>query len=126
MLSDAEIQQLIDDYDNLQGQLDLLVSDKAMAVPAEVKQILADIDAEFDPQIEVVSAKVQQARDAMTEAVKAAGHTVGNDHWQVVFVKGRITWDNQKLEGFAAVHPEIKAFQKIGAPSAMVRTRGDK
>jgi len=126
MLSDAEIQQLIDEYDNFQGQLDLLISDKAMAAPAEVRQILADIDAEFDPRIEAISAKVQQAREVMTEAVKAAGHTVRNDNWQVVFVKGKITWDNQKLEGFAAAHPEIKAFQKIGVPSAMVRTRSAK
>jgi len=40
---------------------------------------------------------------------------------EAVYVKGRISWDNKALDGYAAAHPEIGAFRKQGDPSVSIR-----
>jgi hypothetical protein len=66
--------------------------------------------AELDEQIAAMEAAVKRA-------VVAHGESVEAQHMRAIYVKPRITWDNQRLEGYAEAHPEIKAFRRVGNPS---------
>ena len=67
-----------------------------------------------------------QSRDAAkataVDAVKAAGETVKGDRLMLVYGKPRETWDTKALTGYAAAHPEIERFKKVGEPTVTVRT----
>lgn len=121
----TDITTLLDRLADLQAQADLLALDyqaqRDAAIPPEVRQTLADIDAEMQPAIEAARAGV----DALTAEIKAAvlahGATVKGERLQAVWAKGRVSWDTKALDGYAAGHPEIVPFRKEGDPSVSIR-----
>ena len=89
----------------------------------EIKQQLADIDAEFDPEYEAVSEKTTALEQEIKADVVQAGETVKGDHFMAVFNNGRVSWDTKGLDGVLAVMPELEKFRKEGAPSVSIRAR---
>jgi hypothetical protein len=90
-------------------------------IPAEIREQLAEIDAEASTEQQAASAGI----DALTAEIKAdviaGGATVKADHLQAVYAKGRVSWDTKALDGYAAGHPEIAPFRKEGEPSVSIR-----
>jgi hypothetical protein len=89
----------------------------------EIKQQLAEIDAEFAPEYEAVSEKTAVLEQEIKTDVVQAGETVKGDHLMAVFNKGRVSWDTKGLEGVLALIPEIEKFRKEGDPSVSIRAR---
>jgi hypothetical protein len=56
------------------------------------------------------------------ESVIAGGESVKGEFLHAVYVKGRTTWETKLLDGFAAAHPEILQFRKVGEPSVTIRS----
>jgi len=91
---------------------------------ANVQDLLRDYRQEYDlqmPAIRKLGEALQKRRerlDALEKEIKvvvvAEGHSERGFGVSVTFRSGyvRNTWDNDKLEGFAAVHPEILPFRK--------------
>ena len=103
---------------------DLLQLQKAEAIPAEVKRILEDIEAEF---IDRIQANANLIADLEAEVKKAAlsfGETVSGENIQVIHKKGSVTWDGAKLDGMMSLIPQLKDARKEGKPSAYIKTRG--
>jgi len=92
------------------------------AVPDEVKARLAVIDAHAETILTPLRDAIAAQELAVREAVVAYGKSVRGGGLQAVFSAPRITWDNKGLSGYAVAHPEITAFQRIGAPSVSIRT----
>jgi hypothetical protein len=96
-------------------------------------EILAQVDAikaEFAPKFEALNndqnyQRAKNEADTLTEAIKqqviSAGATIKGSVLQAVFIKGRVTFDTKALEGYAAAHPEIEKFKKVGEPSVTIR-----
>jgi hypothetical protein len=40
---------------------------------------------------------------------------------QAVYYKGRVSWDNESLDRYAASHPEVMQYRKEGEPSIQIR-----
>ena len=97
-----------------QARLDALITD-------EVRQRMGEIKAEYTNQITAASGTVAALEDAVKAAVLANGESVKGADLHAIFAKGRITWDSGKLEGYAAVHPEIIPFRKVGEPTVSIR-----
>jgi hypothetical protein len=87
----------------------------------EIKEALADVDAEEATTMEAVNAGISSLTDEVKQAVFINGASAKGDYLQAVWMKGRVSWDSKSLEGYAAAHPEIKAFRKEGEPTVSIR-----
>lgn len=90
----------------------------------EIKKKIAEIEAEFKPKYDVLGRTVAIA-DALEgeirQEVLVAGETIKASRLQMVWVKGRESWDTKGLTGYAIDHPELEQFHKIGEPSTTLR-----
>lgn len=122
-------QDYLNEYsDNLAG-IDLLNSNKQELIDSvltpEIKEKLAEIDAEFAPKINELNARNQALIDTIKGEVLLTGQTLNGDFHQAVYMKGRVSYDTKALDGYASAHPEIAQFRKEGAPSVSIRARGE-
>jgi hypothetical protein len=81
------------------------------------------LEAEQDLALTAASVGVRSLTEEIKADVLAAGQSVTGAHLQAVWVKGRVSWDTRRLDGYAAAHPEITAFRKIGEPTVSIRSR---
>jgi hypothetical protein len=87
----------------------------------EIKQQLADIDAEFAPAFQALSEEFAQVEAELKTAVIEAGQTVRGTTHMAVFGKPRISWDTRMLDGLATVFPQLNEARSYGAASVSIR-----
>lgn len=120
-----KIEQLIRELEDARGRLDMVVAEyetiRDMAVPADVKQALREIDEEWGDTIAAAKESYAKAEAAAKQAVAENGKTAKGQFLQVVYTKPRVSWDAKALDGFAVNHPELFAFRKEGKAGASVR-----
>lgn len=108
-----------------QAQKDLLNLQKQdlidAVLTAEVKAKLADIDIEFAGKALGVDENIATLTEEIKSAVKEFGASVKGDTLHAVFSKGRVSWDDKALQGYAVAHPELAEFRKQGDPSISIR-----
>jgi hypothetical protein len=121
-------EQIIEKLNQLseaEAQLAVLRLDKQEAINSvlspEIKAALAAIDLEMSPMFEAVEATITALTAVVKALVVEAGESVKGDHLHAVYAKGRESWDGKSLSGYAAAHPEILTFRKIGDPSVSIR-----
>ena len=118
------LDQLADFY----AQRDVLALQKQelidQVLTAEIKAKLADIDSEFGTKGEAVSANIADLESTVKAMTLTNGETVKGSHLQAVWVKGRVSWDDKGLSGYAKAHPEIESLRKQGDPSVSLRKIG--
>jgi ElaB/YqjD/DUF883 family membrane-anchored ribosome-binding protein len=118
------ITQLLEKLTELYAKRDLLALDKKAAIPAEVQQILSDIEAEFQPKQDAINTEVSEIEAQVKSLVLEAGETAKGGSLQAVYTKGRITWDTKSLDGYAKANPAIAEYRKQGEPSVSIRKVG--
>lgn len=122
------IQEMLDQLAELQAAQGLIDMNKQALIDSvltpEIRARLAEIDAEFAPQIEAVAANIAGLTDEIKAEVIAAGESVKGNHLQAVYTKGRVSWDTKALDGYATAHPEIASFRKVGEPTVSIRKVG--
>ena len=121
-------QELLDKYsDNLAG-IGLIDAEKQALIDeiltAEIKEKLAEIDAEFSQKTSALSQENEFIVAQIKAAVIQEGATISGSVHQAVYSKPRVSWDNKGLAGYSVAHPEIMVFQKVGEPSVSIRVRG--
>jgi len=123
-----DITKLLDQYGELTAQAD------AIRIAAEAKraEIMRPVQEELDALNAEVGPQLTAAQDAIatiTEEIKAAtlqgGQSVKGGRFQAVYAKGRVSWDTKALDGYAAAHPEVAQFKKVGEPSVSIRANGN-
>ena len=97
------------------------VEAKTADVYKAIAQRKAEIEAEFAGKAEAVDDNIRKLTEEIKAEVKALGVSVKADHFQAVYVKGRITWDTSKMDGYAVGHPEVLFMRKEGEPSVTLR-----
>lgn len=120
-----EIVTKLQQLEELDAQAEVIRLDKQKAVDTvltdEVKAQLAAIDTEFDPMVLAVRETIGKLEGEIKLGVLAHGETVKSNKYKAVWGKGRVSWDNKALVGYATAHPEIEALKKIGNPSVSIR-----
>lgn len=112
-IADAiEIRDLLDILAELNAQRTALAMPLAEQIAALQEQ-MTGATAEIDEQIAAV-------QNAVKRAIMAHGATVETDHLRAMYVKPRVIWDTQRLEGYAEAHPEIRVFRREGEPSVRI------
>lgn len=86
-----------------------------------VQAELDALDAEYQPLLESAQVRATALEAEVKEAVLTFGATVKGSAYQAVYVRGRVTWDNPKLEKYAQAHPEILSYRREGEPSVSLR-----
>ena len=87
----------------------------------EIKEKLAEIDAEFQPKIEQLSQEKSMLESEIKAEVIEAGRTVKGSFHSFIWSKPRVSWDTKALDVYAMSHPEITQFRTEGSPSVSVR-----
>lgn len=90
-------------------------------IPLEIQQRLDEIDIEFDMRLSAVRASIAGVESFVKLKVVAYGQSVKGARLHAVYMKGKRSWDLDKLDGYMAAHPEIKPFHKDGEASAQIR-----
>lgn len=89
----------------------------------EIKEQLREIEEEYAPDIQRAGEVLKELEDDIKFYVSDLGETVRSDIADVVFYKGRKSWDTKGLEGYAVAHPEVLQFKKFGKPYAVIRDK---
>ena len=121
----TDVYTQIEEYSKLSAGIDDVQAQKQALIERvltpEIKDLLAEIDAEFDPKIAELNQTKAILEAQIKEQVIIAGQTIKGSLHQFVFSKPRVSWDTKLLDGYAMAHPEILHFRKEGNPSVSVR-----
>ena len=120
-----DIYEKIEKYSDIGFGIDLIHQEKQALIDEvltpEIKEKLAEIDAEFEPKIEQLLQEKSQLEAEIKDEVLTAGRTVKGTYHSFVWSKPRVSWDTKALDGYALAHPEIQQFRTEGNPSVSVR-----
>lgn len=123
-----QIKKLLDALSELQCQREVIDLDKQKMIDSvltpEIKQKIADINTEFADKYPALQENIDALTSQVKEQVVELGETVNGEYLQAVFVKGRTSWDNSKLDGMMALIPQLAEARKVGNPSVTLRKRG--
>ena len=120
-----DIYEKIERYSDIGVGIDLVYQEKATLIDSvltqEIKEKLAEIDAEFQPKIEQLSQEKSMLESEIKAEVIEAGRTVKGSFHSFIWSKPRVSWDTKALDVYAMSHPEIVQFRTEGSPSVSVR-----
>ena len=86
-----------------------------------IAQRKAEIEVEFSGKAEAVDENIKKLTEEIKSDVLTLGVSVKGKHYQGIYVKGRVTWDTSKMDGYAVGHPEVLFMRKEGDPSCTIR-----
>jgi hypothetical protein len=80
-----------------------------------------DIEAEFSDKASGVLDNIAKLTAEIKAATIQEGKTVKGKFWQAVYVRGRVTWNTDMLDGMCVAFPELAKARKVGEPSVTLR-----
>ncbi len=86
-----------------------------------VKAELDALEAEYEPLLASANQRVAALETEVKRDVIEYGASVKASKLHAVYARGRISWDNKGMDGYAVAHPEILTFRKEGEPSVSLR-----
>ena len=89
-----------------------------------LKTVKAELDAlaaEYEPLLTSANERAAELEAEVKHEVAEHGASLKGSRLHAVYSRGRIAWDTQGLEGYAAAHPEVLTFRKEGQPSVSLR-----
>lgn len=91
------------------------------AIPPEVQAALTALSEACQPQINELTQAIEGVQAELKAAVLTYGHSVKGYGYHAVFSAGRVSWADDFLQGYAAVHPEILQARIEGKASVSIR-----
>ena len=90
-------------------------------IPQEIKDAVEAIKHATFAEVTNLTAEITKLEAAIKDQVLVAKETVKGKHMMAVYSKGAASWNNDKLEGYAAAHPEVMEFKNPSKPSVSLR-----
>ncbi len=103
------------------AQIDASLQAKVADVYAQVEARKREIASEFYRKEAAVSDNIAEMEKLAKAAVIEVGQTVKGKFYQGVYVKGRVTWNTDMLDGMVIAFPALEKARKVGAPSVTLR-----
>jgi len=97
------------------------VEQKTKDVYAEINKRKTDIEIEFSGKANDADENIKQLEAEIKAEVKATGKSVKGKFLHAVYVKGRVTWNTDKMDAWVVDHPFLKEARKEGEPSITLR-----
>jgi hypothetical protein len=104
--------------------VDAILQAKVADVYKQVETRKVEINAEFDDKASGVLDNIAALTARIKAEVKAAAQTVKGKFFQAVYVKGRVTWNTDMLDGMVIAFPALEKARKVGEPSVTLRKIG--
>ena len=95
--------------------------DQTQGVYHAVQERRNDIEIEFSGKNADVEDNIKKLEAEIKAEVVAGKKTVKGKFFQAVYVKGRVTWNTDKMEAWMNDHPFLAAARKEGEPSVTLR-----
>jgi len=115
---EADISQRIR---STRDEIQAAVEAKTKDIYNAIAQRKAEIEVEFSGKAEAVDENIKKLTEEIKSDVLTLGVSVKGKHYQGIYVKGRVTWDTSKMDGYAVGHPEVLFMRKEGDPSCTIR-----
>lgn len=121
-------EQSVADVMEIQDLLEVLgdLYARRAEITAPLTAKIADLQAQLAVASEDIDTQIAALQKAVKQAVAAHGATIEAGRIRATYVKPRISWDTQRLEGYAEAHPEIRKFRREGEPSVRIAVLEDK
>lgn len=119
-----DIQQALNELHELKCAAEVARMDceaKRAHILTPVIDELTALEAEYAPLIRAAQEKYAELEAQIKTAVVEAGASVKGAELHAVYAKGRVSWDGKKLEGMAALIPQLAEARTVGAPSVSIR-----
>lgn len=110
--------------ENLKGAADVARLDYESKRNEILKQIqfqLDALDSEYNPLLEAAEENISTLENEIKTDVLLHGESVTGGTYRATFTKGRVSWDNEGMEKYAASHPDVAQFRKQGQPIVTLR-----
>lgn len=115
-----EISLELDDLVLLQTQLEALNQDEAReiqdVIPPEVRAAMDAVYRKHATAKQNLLLQIHQKEALIQEQVLQLGRSVEGKFRKALYMKGKFTWDGEKLMNYAKTHYQILAFRKQGRP----------
>lgn len=122
--AEAKKREALEKSQARKAQVDAEFAASVAHVYAEIENRKAEIAAEYNGRIEAARKNMAALEDEIKRAVVNIGKTVKGTFIQAVYMKGRVTWNTDLLDGMIIAFPELAKARKEGAPSVALRTVG--
>jgi hypothetical protein len=89
-----------------------------------LKQIQAELDAleaEYQPVLDAAQENIAALENEIKTEVLLYGESVSGGMYRAVLTRGRVSWDSDGMDRYAASHPEVLQFRKQGQPLVSLR-----
>lgn len=113
------LKDLIKQYTDYRTQYDLESAEmerRREVIMQKVQEELEALSIEFMPRLNYASQKFQELEAQIKDEVIKQGSTEKGARWKFVYMKGRVSWDTQKLDGLILVMPQLAQCRKQGNP----------
>lgn len=116
--------QLLEIYSELSAKLDahrLSTDQRRAEILAPMQEQLAALEIESAQAMAEIQESINACAGLIQTAVLESGESAKGGRFQAVWSKGRVAWDTKKLDGMAAIIPQINEARKVGEPSVSIK-----
>ena len=109
---------------NLRGAADvarLNYETKKAEILKGVQGELDALEAEYQPVLGAAQENIAALENEIRTDVLLYGESVSAGMYRACYTQGRVSWDNEGMSKYAAVHPEVLQFRKQGQPIVSIR-----
>jgi len=120
----VDVQDKLEQLAESQSQRDLIqlqYNELRAKILGQVQDELDFLDVEFASPLAMAAEVIEKWTGEIKDDILQRGASVKGSRLQAVFVKGRVTWQTDNLDGFATAYPELLQFRKVGQPSVTIR-----
>jgi len=90
-------------------------------ITPEIRSRMLSIEAEFEEPITEQTERIAEMEKAVKARVETEGCSTKSEHLHAIWMKGRVSWDNKKLDAYSVADPKLLAFRTEGSPSVSLR-----
>jgi hypothetical protein len=87
----------------------------------QIQPELDALDAEYRPVLDAAQENLLALENEVKTDVLLFGQSVSGGMYRACYTQGRVSWDNDGMARYAAVHPDVLQFRKQGQPSVSLR-----
>lgn len=109
---------LIDYINELNAERD---SEKDAILTAEQRETIAEIDTAYNQRILEISKQTNELLAELKSFVLDYQETMRGRKHQLVYSKGRVTWDAKLLEYMSNDYPDILLAKSVGKPYVSIK-----
>jgi DNA-directed RNA polymerase sigma subunit (sigma70/sigma32) len=94
---------------------------KRTAILRQIQSELDALEAEYEPVMERVKENIAALENEIKTDVLLYGKSVSGGMYRAMYTQGHVSWDNDGMAKYAAVHPEVLQYRKQSQPVVSLR-----